>query len=587
MLSLIYNKTMGLFNFNRHSQSEASHSDPESPVSAEPTPTVFTTEHQTAATQEVDRANAERLQRERQERKLIGMFLEGAAIVAQPDYNVNDQLRSAVYTSLANGDIKPERKSALLQHIATPDLTRQGSPEHTLAALSSKHERRILAYMNQIPTNQWESLTAATVTNFLSRYPTPIEFETSEQYFLKDVADHNSPQKLAEYQQDIEKFKRTIYGKRYEYYLAMKSLEAKAAQSLNAQTKREEVMQAFQSQAETSPSIPEQVSVYRLSEDASNEILRQANIDGDPVVFNGQAYRLTPDQLKTYGLAPTYTFNLENTQISLSPSYTTGSHAAITAYVKTEHGTQICSYYRSNSQGVWRYLPDYAAGKDGSGIGWYGKGYSEESLTLPIETQYALELVSQQPHVDLDPVSATYCLAGTAKRYENIDAYRAALYHHQMRGVHYQEVSAAPAAQFGHLTKNYKVDPKQLDIPGTEAPNFQQDFLSYTSNTALYGNITVDHFPSKDGRYYYTFNRNQNNEGWLGGIEARSPLSSAGLRTKWVESGDYSTPLYDYESQTGGYGDLFQPKIGRYVSMWKHYLSQAPLIQKYLQSVHT
>ena len=45
-------------------------------------------------------------------------------------------------------------------------------------------------------------------------------------------------------------------------------------------------------------------------------------------------------------------------------------------------------------------------------------------------------------------------------------------------------------------------------------------------------------------------------------------------------AGDIGTPLYEYDSQTGGYGDVHDEK-GSYQCMWQGYLSKIPLFKAY------
>ena len=68
----------------------------------------------------------------------------------------------------------------------------------------------------------------------------------------------------------------------------------------------------------------------------------------------------------------------------------------------------------------------------------------------------------------------------------------------------------------------------------------------------------------------------------MGGIEVNSPITSTGLRQEWMHGGDMVTPLYEYESQTDGYGDPEDAKRN-YRGMWKYYLSRVPVIREYVE----
>lgn len=523
-------------------------------------------------------------QRERQERKIISSFLHGYGELSQPDATVSEQERQLVYDALAQYTISPEQKSELLAQIVTPV---DRSPEDTIDTMQDEHERRILGYLSGTGFEYWQATSIYDLQNTLARFPTPYELRATEQEFLENIRTHSSPQKYAEYQQAMDSFKHKLYGKRLEYYNAMESLQSKADQSQAIATSRTQVFDSYHqptTQAEISATEPVEVRALTAAEKA--KILESSQIEGDNFLYNGQAYQLTAETLKQIGLEPNYHFTLQNASINLSDPYQVGSHTAVTAYVQTEKGTKVCSYYRSNSQGIWRYLPDYVSDTNNpqSPINWFGKGYNEESLNLPSETQYVLELItSNNPGVNLDPANAAFCFAGTAKRYNSRHEYSQAKAARALRGEFYEEVPPQPSYDLGEVGF-VKVRPETLDLTGPSAPNFQESQNQFDTQTNLYGQIVVDHFPSMDNSLEYTFNRNFKNQAWLSHIEIKdAPISSAGLRTKWASAGDFGTPLYEYVSMSNGYGDESNTR-GNYVSMWKNYLSRMPIIQKYLRS---
>lgn len=485
--------------------------------------------------------------------------------------------------------------------------------------LSDKHSRRIFAFVNGISdtTENLQRLSGDIVNTTLSRYPTPIEFNVKANEMLERLAVHNSEAKCQEYARDLEAFKRQLYGKRQEYYEAFQEIERKAAQYQAEQASRNKVMQAIhggttapdstsfaapaqpgsqsgqfirfddlfeQSRSERAPEPP--VEVYRLNPEEAERYLREGRIEGDPYVQDGQAFQLTPEYLKEVGLGPEYVFNLGGqADIALSKVYEAQGHDAVTAYVRTDKGTQIVSYYRSNSQGGWRYLPDYINTDENPGaIQWFGKGYSEESLNLPAATQQALEIINAQPHADNPNLHSVFALVGTAKHYTGRDQYLKALQNRALRGTFYQEVSSTPYLKLGENTA-YKRPPSQLILTDSGiAPDFSQPGSTYTFESSMYGPVTSEHFYSGDDKLSWTFNRDQSGRAWIGGIEVKSPIGSAGLHTQWAQAGEYGTPLYEYASQDGGYGDPNDRRSSRssYVGMWQNYLSKTPLIQKYL-----
>lgn len=104
-----------------------------------------------------------------------------------------------------------------------------------------KHQKRILTYLSGGDWDDYDSASGETVGNFLRVYPTPIDFESDADRFLKMIGEHNSRQKYDEYAGAMENFKKTVYGKRYEYYKAMKELHKEAEKmdgSRDERTKR-------------------------------------------------------------------------------------------------------------------------------------------------------------------------------------------------------------------------------------------------------------------------------------------------------------------------------------------------------------
>lgn len=535
-------------------------------------------------------ANQARMQlenQERQERKLISTLLHGTDSLTQRDVNISDNERDLVYQELSDGHIDTAHKSHIIQEIATPFHL---SPERAIDQISTKHERRILTYLSGTGFDYWESASIYDLQNALRRFPTPYELAETEKDFLENIRAHNSPQKYAEYQDAMESFKQKTYGKRYEYYNAMESLQHKADQKSAENASRTQVLNTY-TKTNTAPvssttpeTITQSIELHQLDSKEQKKILKNSQIDGDNFLYNGQSYQLTTEGLERLGLAPNYSFQLKNAQINLSNPYKVGSHSAVTAYVQTKKGTKVCSYYRSNSQGIWRLLPDYVSDPTdpNSAIDWFGKGYDEESLNLPSETQYALEIITQNhPNTDIDRINAEFAFAGTAKRYNSKDEYAQYKAQHALRGQHYTEVDKAPIFSLGKISYD-KAAPETLDLSGPSAPDFNQSQNPYTTNTSIYGQVHVEHIPSKDNTLQYTFNRNTADQAWLGGIEVKSAdISSFGLRTEWASAGDYGTPLYEYRSQSDIYGDYNDSK-GNYVSMWKNYLSRMPLIRRYL-----
>jgi len=300
-------------------------------------------------------------------------------------------------------------------------------------------------------------------------------------------------------------------------------------------------------------------------------------------VQDGRDWRLTTEALRDHDLGPKYRAQIENREVNLSDVYELeDGRVAAVAYLPTDDGVKVRSYYRSNSQGVWRYLPDYVRDEQtGEGLGWYGKSYAEEAVTLPYSLQESLATIMNSQGVKrIERTNPMFFFAGAALAYDSKDDYRAALESGQLQGDFYQEVSPVSNTQeFGELSPA-KQNPEDINMePGFE-PNFGRVLASYKSESSLTGTMGIEVFNSEDGRFNWLMCTDKQNRSWVGGIEASSPITSTGCRQEWVSAGDAATPLYEYKSMESGYGD-FTDRRRSYVSMWKNYLSKMPLIRKY------
>ncbi len=497
----------------------------------------------------------------RQEKKLANVILyNNPKLFAEAVPDLTNESVLTVYDKLNFGQFDEQAQKEALLWIKTYT---QKTPDMVLNDISeSEGEAMLLSYFTDASL---ENLQPASIDTFLQKYPTPADFEAEEQELLKQARGANfSPEAFAKYSADITEFKQKIYGKRQEYYDTLKSLKEKAKEN---------------------QLVPEKVDVFYVNDAERREFLDNGVVEGDPYLWGGSEYQLVPGALEELGLAPEYKVSVANAEIAFSKVYEVNAdRPAVTAYVKTEKGIKICTYYRSNSQGVWRLLPDYIPPFPEKPAGYCGKGYSEESLNLPTEIQSALETVNGQPHAKLEEVQSRFAFFGTAKRYDNVKDYLDAQQKHTFRGDFYKETSHEPILNLGHTLD--KPNPDTLALEGNIGPDFtMRSDYTYENYHNIYGLVAYEHFPSEDKKYVYTMNHDTQGRVWLGGIEARTKLNSYGLHTEWVSPGAYATPLYEYDNQTGGYGDNTDMR-GGYVCMWNNYLSKTPLIQRYLNSVN-
>jgi hypothetical protein len=239
------------------------------------------------------------------------------------------------------------------------------------------------------------------------------------------------------------------------------------------------------------------------------------------------------------------------------------------------------SYYRSNSQGVWRYLPDYMVNDNGE-VSWLGKGYkghSEDSLTLPAILQKTLsEITNDSTNIKKLNVDPFMVLAGTTCVYG------------RERGAYYEEIDDTPKILENHLTSYEQSDgiklapPETVSVPYDLSPDFSVCLTSWSQETPLYGKINIDLIPSRNGDLKYMFCQDSIGRAWIANIEDGSEISSTGLRKSWMLGENLTKPAFEYKysriDQTGGYGND-KIRNGSYVDMYENYLSKIPIIKEY------
>lgn len=546
--------------------------------------------------------DAARLNAARQQNKIVETMLTGDLNMLVGEVPEQQGRRDAYIDMIAEGQIDEAKERWLLNAIQDP--IRRDGPEvmFSTKVVGDKHQMRILGAMTSAGFNGYERTSAQSVQEFMSRYPLPMDFEEDSTAMLEDVREHNSPEKYVQYQEAMERFKHSMYGKRQEYWDQMKILDAEGKERKEGWTifvgEEEVVKNGNAVQIPRTVQLPRreeslayeslEVRVDTIGTREQKQILRRTEIDGDAYEQNGNKFYVTPEILKDNGLAPEYSVQMEGAKVNLSKIYEVGARQAVMAYVETERGVKARSYYRSNSQGVWRYLPDYVGTPNG-GVDYYGKGINEESTTLPAELQEALAQIEGQQggNLRITKTVPEFLLVGTAKRYSSRQELWQTLHQGgQPRGDYYQEVRQAPKVVLSaEQMRNEKRPPEQLDVQGGLAPNFEQKVGGWRSKAALYGQVQSEVYRSEDGSLEYVMCENERGQAWVGSVQTTGPVTSTGLRRDWVMAGDICTTPYDYEVQSAGYGDLEDRSAVNmhYVSMWKNYLAKMPIIQKYLQ----
>ena len=490
----------------------------------------------------------------------------------------SDERRKEFLQKLSGGEIKEEDIKKLILNIRPP-IQEEKNPDNPIKLFGKvsnhEHYHQMTSFLAELAIgdfNRGRELNPTNLAELLQRYPDPITFEKATQKILKEIGSKISLEKYNEFKKSLEELNLILYGKRAEYYNQIKLLQKEAWENVKDenQTKKTQYTKSNNKSIEIREKQEKiqypDIQIEKINNDESKEILRRTKIHGDP--FMGEF--LTTEILKEEKLGPKYKIKLGDYTVWLSSAYELGSgRIAVVSYVEKDGEITAYSYYRSDSQGVWRFLPDYTIKENGK-IKWAGKGYGEESVTLPIELQKTLSTITKEKiKLKRNP---EFIFAGTAKRFGR-----------EFKG-YYNEIESSPKKLNGNFYPKYneKIPPEQMILTDNESPDFSKLITSWEQETALYGKIVIEVFPSKDGRFKYMFCSNSSGKTWIGGIQDNSEIQSAGLRKGWVDGGDLTTPPFEYEDLAGNFGND-REKIGPYVDMSENYLSKIPVIREYIE----
>lgn len=502
-------------------------------------------------TQGIANKNPEMVKKQ-QDKLIKALISHDYAVLGHPDVDVTEEERERFYRMVTNGQISGTDFSQIIASIKGP-LENDGAEAVLPKITDDNHEKRILAYMSGLGFDNFEQIRAETVVDFLEKYPTPPSFLSAKSDFLEAIKRSNPEAKYQEYVQAMADFCLDIYGKKQEYYEQTEELKRLAEE-------------------------------WRLDQDSiklTADFLDRAEISGDGWLQNGQIYMLTTELLAKVGLSPRFKIEVGGVEIALSKVFKVDVHEAVVAYVKIHGTVKVRGYYRSNSQGMWRLLADYVGGN--GEIAWYGVGRNEESLTLPLKLQKELNMISTRGLLEIPGVNTGFFLGGTAKRFNSKEEYKALVADNKMESDYYREVNPVPVLNFGVLS-TLKHPPESIDVDGDNAPNFRKQLDHYSMSTEMYGEVTVRQFPSVDDNLRYSMfevGHGDNKKAWVGGIEVNATITSTGLKSEWVSTGDVCTPLFEYQTMTGGYG-VPDGRNDGYENMWEKYLSLMPIVKRYL-----
>ncbi|MBQ9018309.1 hypothetical protein IJ117_00940 [Candidatus Saccharibacteria bacterium] len=169
----------------------------------------------------------ERLSRERQERKLIGVFAnQNPRFINEPDYPATAADRDKVLDMINRGEIDNNDWGNLIGKIRSPLQTRPA--EQLLETVSySPKAKQILARFTQENFNV-NAVNPDSIRLFSERFKTPVDFEFMSNMLMNTIKERSNQIVYEQYQDAMNYLKKALYGKQHEYWEAAKSLQAQA-----------------------------------------------------------------------------------------------------------------------------------------------------------------------------------------------------------------------------------------------------------------------------------------------------------------------------------------------------------------------
>lgn len=339
----------------------------------------------------------------------------------------------------------------------------------------------------------------------------------------------------------------------------------------------EEVRQA--ASIESPPAFGE---LTEIDEETAARILRDTQFNDVP--FRGQA--LDAELVENVGLTPKHKQQVAQDLVCyFSDIYHVNQRPAVLAFTDYDGKITPRTFYVSRSQGVWRYLPGYEDEEDGSMLLHKGKG--EDSLNLPIALQKSLAIIGEKAGdamiVPPSGIAKTVFYGTTAGKPDEAEI------------SHFDAVNAT-GSKYGGAYIGLKAvrddeyaefkgpgDIKLRDDLAAKNPDFSKVSDSWELHNDLYWKIRSTVVPSEDGQWNYLFCTDHEGRSWIGQIEvADSPIRPTTLQSHYVSAGAIAAPAYEYATQAGDYGDGV-PR-GRYIDVYKNFLSKTPLISAFTAS---
>jgi len=330
--------------------------------------------------------------------------------------------------------------------------------------------------------------------------------------------------------------------------------------------------------AETAANKAMSIQLINVEKEEAQKVMKKVKIHDEKTGERKYlSTKLNIVDIQQLGMLPKYKVETGKRTIYFSTPYYLGKkRIAVLGYVQDGDVFVSRTYYVSGSEAQWRYLPRVRLDKDGK-IEWYDKGYSENSLRLPHQLQKVLaQMQDPEKMLRLNDAEQRLLFAGTTNSERRTYA-----------GV-MDPIPQEIIFQHGTVAKGVSIPPGLLKFSNGDKPDLDRLIDSYSFKSLVYGQVTARIFNSYDEKYIFTFLQDRKGRCWMA-IEINASLddlTSLGLMPHWVNGGPFVVPAYEYEDQSGFYGDSThvvrddQNKV-LYVDMWKNYLSKIPIMREF------
>lgn len=538
---------------------------------------------------------------EQQQAKVVLYFMNGRKVAAIPEgrAEVSEAGREKIIDELKSGKITTAEIEKFLSQVTMP-LVESGAKmgEIFREIVKSPKQKQILAVATGHDVRNWQTVDEADLRNLLDKplkgqidYRTPVGFAKFRESFLEGIEAQASSEQMVEYNRAMDALEEKIYGRRFDYYRQIRlmmgsekvALMAMVEEPLNEPVVVDELAEIITEEKPAGVTTVVAATMNTVTPERSEQILAATVITGDAWQQDGNEYNLNTASLTNGGVTPAYEVNVNGFSVALSvPFQLSDGRGAILGYAATSEGWKLRSYYLNPRTGMWYFAPDIIRGPRGEGMAQITEGYGAASTILPSVLQQKLtEIVKANGFREITTVNADFLFAGSCAAYNSLQEWREALSRRQMRNDFYTQVDAEPVSMNWQPSGRNKNVPQLLSVNAEVAPNFQVKVAGFQTYSILAGQVMVESFAANDGEANWVFCSDDWHRTWIANIEMVSSITSVGCYKTWMQAGDMVTPLYEYSTQAGSYGDAADTRKG-VVGMWNYYLSKIPVIQGYL-----